>query len=126
MISINKKDQKGFSDWRAWPFYGLFVGLVLLLAPLLDGMFFSFLTVSLLAYPFVKYAAKKDTSYMDFANYDQVVQEWHDMFKLSKPLAQWRPVVAWHKARQNLTNAYKRATHLRPQKVSASSYSPNL
>jgi hypothetical protein len=58
----------------------------------------------LLAIPFLYAAykiAQKDKSYFDLIRYDQVVQEWHDMFKITKPVAQWR-VARMAKAVNNL------------------------
>lgn len=83
----NNKNQKGFSDWRAWPWYGVFTSLGLL------GTKLYFIPLFLVLFAVIAPKLAKEGGTKDaIKNYDQVVQEWHDMFKVTQPFSEWRLV----------------------------------
>ena len=106
MKSIRKiQKQMGYSDWRIWPFYGLFSGIILFYAvPLLPLIFILLALVWYLAIQKDMVIEYKQDRYVP---YDQEVKEWHKMLKPAKPMAEWRPVVFYHRIRRAITNRRK-------------------
>lgn len=89
MKSLNK-NQKGFSDWRAWPWYGIVIGL-----PMIQTTVGCIIIGCMLAYALLAPRFAAEGKEYSFLEYDKNIKEWHDMFKIQKPLVQWKIVRAY-------------------------------